>query len=65
VIILTKKDKLTKTRGLERLESLKSEIPFADQITVIPFSAVTGDGVSEVRAIIEELSEESGDEHDG
>lgn len=62
VLILTKKDKLTKTQLAERLEALQSEIPCADQITMIPFSSEKGDGVEEVKAIIEEIAAEYLDE---
>lgn len=56
VIILTKKDKLSKKQQDERLQALQSEIPFADQIHMIPFSAVKGDGVEEIREIIDEIA---------
>lgn len=56
VLILTKKDKLTKTQLAERLEALQTEIPCADQITMIPFSSEKGDGVEEVNAIIDEIA---------
>ena len=58
VVILTKADKLKKTQRAERLEKLKTELPCADQITVIPFSAETGEGVEEIRNIIEEIAAE-------
>ena len=58
VLILTKKDKLTKTQLAERLEALQTEIPCVDQITMIPFSSEKGDGVEEVKAIIEEIAAE-------
>jgi GTP-binding protein len=38
------------------MEAFKSEIPYYDQITVIPFSSETREGVEEVRKIIEEIS---------
>lgn len=60
VIVLTKKDKLNKTQLAQRLEAFQTEIPYADQITMIPFSSEKGDGVEEVRAIIEELAEMDG-----
>lgn len=56
VIILTKSDKLNKTQRAARLESIQTEIEYADQITMIPFSAVTGEGVEEIREIIEEIA---------
>ncbi len=54
VVVLTKVDKLKKTQRAERLEKLQNELPCADQITVIPFSAETGEGI---RRIIEEIAE--------
>ncbi len=56
VVVLTKSDKLKPTERKKRLEAFKSEIPYFEDITVIPFSAETGEGVDEVRAIIEEIS---------
>ena len=47
VIVLTKKDKLSKKQQEERMAALMQEIPFADQIHMIPFSAVKGDGVEQ------------------
>lgn len=58
VVVLTKADKLKKTQREERLEALKSELPCGDRITVIPFSAETGEGAEEIRKIIEEVAEE-------
>lgn len=58
VVVLTKADKLKKTQRAERLEKLKTELPCADQITVIPFSAETGEGVEDIRNIIEEIAAE-------
>ncbi|MCM1054041.1 MAG: ribosome biogenesis GTP-binding protein YihA/YsxC [Bacteroides sp.] len=57
VIVLTKADKLKKTQREARLKSLQTELPCADQITVIPFSSETGEGVEEIRSIIEEIGE--------
>lgn len=58
VIVLTKADKLKKTQREARMESLQNELPCADQITVIPFSAETGEGVEEIRGIIEDIAGE-------
>lgn len=58
MIILTKKDKLSKREQAERLEKLKEEVPYADQITMIPFSAVTGEGLEEIKGIIDEIAQE-------
>ena len=62
VIILTKKDKLNKAELSARLDALQTEIPYADQVTMIPFSAITGEGVEEIKAIIEEVAAEENDE---
>lgn len=56
VIVLTKADKLNKTNRAKRLEAFKDEIPYFDDITSIAFSAVTGEGVDEIRSIIEEIA---------
>lgn len=55
VVILTKADKLNKTQRQERMEAVKTELPCADQITMIPFSSQTGEGVEAVKDIIAEI----------
>ena len=57
VIVLTKADKLNKSERERRLEALKTELPYYDQLTVVPFSAVTDEGVERLREIIDEISE--------
>lgn len=57
IIVMTKSDKLNKTQTKERLENIRSEIPYGDEITIIPFSSENGEGVDEVRDIISELSD--------
>ena len=57
VIILTKSDKLNKTQRAERLKSLKNEISFIEQIKIIEFSTITGEGVEQIREIIEDISQ--------
>lgn len=59
VIVLTKKDKLSPKQQEERLKALQTEIPYADQIHMIPFSAIKGDGVEELREVIDEIAEEN------
>ena len=58
VVVLTKKDKLSKKQQEERLRALQTELPCANQIHMVPFSAMNGDGVEELRAIIDEISQE-------
>lgn len=64
IVVLTKSDKLNKTERTERLANIRSELPCGDQIVIVPFSSETGEGVEEVRALIEEATaeEEEGEE---
>ena len=62
VIVLTKKDKLSKKQQEERMAALMQEIPFADQIHMIPFSAVKEDGVEQLRAIIDEIAQDDAEQ---
>lgn len=59
VVVLTKADKLSKNQRAERRKALLTEIPCAEDITIVEFSAETGEGVEELRAIIEEIAEEA------
>lgn len=56
ICVLTKADKLSKTQRAERMAAIRGELPCGDQITLIPFSSQTGEGVQEVRQILDELS---------
>ncbi|MCR5121799.1 MAG: ribosome biogenesis GTP-binding protein YihA/YsxC [Ruminococcus sp.] len=56
VIVLTKADKLKKTVREERMKAFADEIPCFEDITVIPFSAETGEGTEELREVIEEAT---------
>ena len=56
VVVLTKADKLSKNQRAERRAALMNELPCAEDITVIEFSAQTGEGVEQIRAIIEEIA---------
>ncbi|MCI5816633.1 ribosome biogenesis GTP-binding protein YihA/YsxC [Ruminococcus sp.] len=62
VIILTKADKLKKMARQARMEAFAEEIPYYSELTVIPFSAQTREGVEQVRQIITELAEEDKEE---
>lgn len=57
IVVLTKADKLNKTERARRLEALKTELPCAEEIKTVVFSAQTGEGVEELRSIIEEISQ--------
>ncbi len=58
VIVLTKADKMKKKEREERRAALLNEIPYADEITMIEFSAETGEGVEQIREIIESIATE-------
>jgi len=55
VVVLTKADKLSKKQQQERLAAFRREIPFGEEITMVPFSAETGLGVDVLREIIEDV----------
>lgn len=54
VVVLTKADKLTKNQLAKQLAEY--DLPCGDQITMIPFSAVTGMGIPELREIIDQIA---------
>lgn len=56
-VVLTKADKLSKNQRLARREALMTELPCAEDLTIIEFSAETGEGAEEIRNIIEEISD--------
>ena len=58
VIIFTKADKLKPTARKQRMEAFKTEIPCFEQIVHVEFSAVTGEGVEEIRQIADEISDD-------
>ncbi|MDE7234461.1 MAG: ribosome biogenesis GTP-binding protein YihA/YsxC [Ruminiclostridium sp.] len=58
VVVLTKADKLKKSERVKRRTALLSELPYADEITMVEFSAETGEGRDELRKIMEEIAED-------
>lgn len=61
VIVLTKADKLNKTERTKRMEAFATEIPCFDEIHTIAFSSQTGEGVEELRSIIEDIADDNGE----
>ncbi|MBR1423442.1 MAG: YihA family ribosome biogenesis GTP-binding protein [Ruminococcus sp.] len=55
IIVFTKADKLKKTAREQRMASFADEIPCFEDITYIEFSAVTGEGVEELRELLDDL----------
>lgn len=58
VVVLTKSDKLNKTQRSERLNAFKTEIPYGDEIMMIPFSSETGEGVESITQLVNEVMDE-------
>ena len=58
LIVFTKADKLSKTQKEKRLAAFRSELPCGDEIHMVPASSETGEGIEELRSIIEEVSQE-------
>ncbi len=55
LIVLTKSDKLNKTETAKMLELFERELPYANQLEIIPCSAVSGQGIERLQKIIEEV----------
>ncbi len=53
VLALTKSDKLNKTERAKRLAGFAEELAFLGDYKAIPFSALKGEGVEELRGVIE------------
>lgn len=58
VVVLTKADKLNKTQRAQRMAAFEHELAVYEGVTVIPFSAVNGEGVEEIREILEQVTAE-------
>lgn len=58
VVVLTKADKLNKTQRTQRWASLQEELAAYEGVQMIPFSAVTGEGVETLREILAAVTEE-------
>lgn len=60
IIVMTKADKLKKKAYEERLTLSKNELAFAGNVPVIPFSAVTGQGINGIKNYIEKSISDGG-----
>jgi GTP-binding protein len=58
IIVFTKSDKLSKAQREVRMKSFAEEIPEFDAIHHVQFSSMTGEGVEELRGIIESVTED-------
>lgn len=58
IVVLTKADKLNKTQRAQRMAAFEEELADYEGVTVIPFSAVNGEGVEDLREILEQVTAE-------
>lgn len=58
ILVLTKSDKLNKSERAKRLAAFEAILEDLEGITVIPFSATSGEGADEIRSIIEQVTSE-------
>ena len=58
VIVLTKKDKLKKTAYEKRIDEVIDELQGYEGVELIPFSAVTDDGLDDIKEVIEDYINE-------
>ena len=55
IVVLTKADKLGKTKRCQMLEKIKTDLPYSDQIYIIEVSSKTGEGIEEIKRCIEDV----------
>lgn len=58
VVALTKADKLNKTQTAQRLDSIYQELPYGDQLVIVPCSVQTGQGVQELHQLMDDVVED-------
>jgi len=56
IVVLTKADKLSKKQREERLSAFLTELPCGEDITMIPCSSETGEGVEDICEIISDIA---------
>lgn len=58
MVVLTKSDKLNKTERAQRLADFDNQFSEYENLTLIPFSSKTGEGVDDIKKIIDGCVEE-------
>ena len=62
VVVLTKADKLNQSQRRQRLDSLNKELEEFEGVKLFPFSSITGEGVLELRDILDFVVSEEDEE---
>lgn len=57
IVVMTKSDKLNKTKRTKRMEDIHTELAEFGDVKIIPFSASNGEGADEIRKAIEAAAE--------
>ncbi len=65
LVVLTKVDKLSPRERRERLAAFHQELPMGEELAILPFSAQTGEGREELRAILDQLENDLLGEEEG
>ena len=65
LVVLTKVDKLSPRERRERLAAFRQELPMGEELAIRPFSAQTGEGREELRAILDQLENDLLGEEEG
>ncbi len=58
LVVLTKADKLNKTQRAQRLAAFQQELADFEGITLVPFSATSGEGANDLLDIVRQVTEE-------
>ena len=56
IVVLTKADKLNKTETTQMMEVFRKQLPYAEELTIIPSSSEKGIGIEEIRAILKDVT---------
>ena len=56
IVVLTKADKLNKTETNQMMEVFRKQLPYAEDLTIIPSSSEKGIGIEEIRAILKDVT---------
>ncbi len=65
LVVLTKVDKMSPRERRERLAAFRQELPMGEELAILPFSAQTGEGREELRAILDQLENDLLGEEEG